>query len=80
MRSLLTKLAIGELDVGVVYATDVASRPDDIVVVAPLDADVRYPIAPLIDAPRADEAAAFIEFVLSPEGRSILDAAGFGVP
>jgi len=81
VRSLTTKLAIGELDVGVIYATDAASRPNDLLVVAPLDgADVEYPIAPLTDAPHAEEAAAFIDFVLSPAGRSILDAAGFGAP
>lgn len=81
VRSLTTKLALGELDVGVVYATDAAPRPDELVVVAPLDgADVRYPIAPLTDAPDAEGAAAFIEFVLSAEGRSILDSAGFGTP
>jgi molybdate transport system substrate-binding protein len=81
VRSLTTKLAIGELDVGVVYETDVASRPADIIVIAPLDgAEVRYPIAPLTDAPHAEEAAAFVEFVLSAEGRAILDAAGFGSP
>jgi len=80
-RSLTTKLSIGELDVGVVYATDAAARPDELVVVAPLEgADIRYPIAPLTDSPQAEEATAFIEFVLSPAGRAILDAAGFGAP
>ena len=68
-------------DLGVVYETDAASRPADIIVIAPLDgADVRYPIAPLTDAPHAEEAADFVEFVLSAEGRAILDAAGFGNP
>ncbi len=70
-----------ELDVGVVYETDAASRPADIIVIAPLDgADIRYPIAPLTDAPHAEKAADFVEFVLSAEGRAILDAAGFGNP
>ena len=81
VRALTTKLAIGELDVGVVYATDVASRPDDIVTIAPLDGvDVLYPIAPLMDAPQAERAQSFVDFVLSPEGRAILEAAGFGTP
>ncbi len=81
VRSLTTKLAIGELDVGIVYETDAASRPADIIVIAPLDgADIRYPIAPLTDAPHAEKAADFVEFVLSAEGRAILDAAGFGNP
>jgi molybdate transport system substrate-binding protein len=81
VRSLTTKLAIGELDVGIVYETDAASRPDDIIVIAPLGgADVLYPIAPLTDAPHAEEAAAFVEFVLSAEGQAIMSEAGFGTP
>ena len=81
VRALTTKLAIGELDVGVVYATDVASRPDEIEVVATLDgAEARYPIAAIMDAPHPDHAAAFVEFVLSGEGRAVLEAAGFGTP
>lgn len=79
VRALTMKLAIGELDVGVIYATDAASRPADITVVASLGgADVRYPIARLTDAPHAEEAAAFVDFVLSAEGRAILESAGFG--
>lgn len=78
VRSLTTKLAIGELDVAVVYATDVAAQPDELVAIAPLDGvEVRYPIARLTDAPRADNAAAFVEFVLSAEGQAILESAGF---
>lgn len=81
VRSLTTKLVLGELDLGVVYETDVAANSDDIVTVATLDgADVRYPIAPLVDAPHADEAAAFVDFVLSPQGQLILQSAGFGAP
>lgn len=81
VRSLVTKLAVGELDIGVVYETDVAARPGEIVEIASLDgADASYPIAPLMDAPHAEDAAAFVEFVLSDEGRTILEAAGFGTP
>ncbi len=81
VRALTAKLASGELDAGIVYATDVAARGGDLVVIETLDgADVRYPIARLTDAPNASEAAAFVEFVLSEQGRSILDAAGFAAP
>lgn len=80
-RSLTAKLALGELDLGVIYATDVASRPNDLVEVARLDSvEVLYPIAPVMDAPRPEDAAAFIEFVLSADGQAILEAAGFGLP
>ncbi len=80
-RSLTAKLSLGELDLGVVYATDVASRPDDLVEVARLDgAEVIYPIASVMDAPRPEEAAAFVDFVLSEQGQAILNTAGFGQP
>lgn len=82
VRALLTKIEAGELDAGIVYTTDVASSvalesvplPDDI------DLSVDYPMAVLSDAPNADGAAAFVEFVLSGEGQTLLAAAGFGAP
>lgn len=78
-RALTMKLAIGELDVGVIYATDAASRPTDIAVIATLGGeDARYSIAQLTDSPHADEAKLFMDFVLSPAGRAILESAGFG--
>lgn len=81
VRSLTTKIATGELDAGVIYSTDAATRPDDIEVVATLDgADVVYPIAWLTDARHAEDAASFVEFVLSDDGLVLLADAGFGPP
>ncbi|MFK7920124.1 MAG: molybdate ABC transporter substrate-binding protein [Ilumatobacter sp.] len=81
VRSLTAKLATGELDAGIIYATDAASRPNDVVVVATLD-DLQaiYPIGVLTDAPRAAAGALFIEFVLSESGQAVLAEAGFGAP
>lgn len=80
-RALTAKIAAGELDVGVIYATDAASRPDDISVVSTLDGvDAVYPIAALMDAPRAEGAALFVDFVLSERGQAVLADAGFGAP
>ncbi|MGH8915010.1 MAG: molybdate ABC transporter substrate-binding protein, partial [Acidimicrobiia bacterium] len=83
VRALLTKIEAGELDAGVTYVTDVESTggsvegvdiPEDVNVVA------EYPIATLADAPNPDAAAAFVAFVLSDEGQSILTSYGFTSP
>jgi molybdate transport system substrate-binding protein len=83
VRSLLTKIEADELDAGIVYVTDVIAAgdlvegidiPDDLNVIAP------YPIAPLADAPNPEAAAAFVAFVLSPEGQAILARYGFAAP
>lgn len=83
VRALLTKVELGELDGGIVYATDVASAlgsvegipiPDGVNVVA------EYPIAVLSGAPHPSAARAFVDFVLSVEGRAILTGYGFGAP
>ena len=80
-RALTTKLALGELDAGVVYTTDVTALDGELVSVAPLDGvEATYPIAALVDAPHPERAAACVAFVLSPEARAILDAADFGTP
>ena len=82
VTAVLTKVAAGEADAGLVYATDVIGR-DDVEVVLPENAgDVvnRYPIAALSDARNPDAAAAFVDFVLSDAGQKILADFGFGAP
>jgi len=82
VTAVLTKVAAGEADAGLVYATDVVGR-DDVEALVPEGADAvvnRYPIAALATAPNPDAAAAFVAFVLSDEGRTILTDAGFRAP
>lgn len=82
VTAVLTKVAAGEADAGLVYATDVAGR-DDVASVVPDGADAvvnRYPIAVLADAPNPVVAAAFVKFVLSDDGQGILADAGFRSP
>lgn len=83
VRALLTKVAAGELDLAMVYASDVVAGGDAVrglPIPAEFDVSVAYPIAALADAPNAEAARAFVEFVLSDEGRSILLEHGFQAP
>lgn len=82
VTAVLTKVAAGEADAGLVYATDVAGRDDIEVIVPEGAADVvnRYPIAVLEDAADPYAAAAFVAFVLGEGGRAVLADVGFGTP
>ncbi len=76
VRSVLTKVALGEVDAGLVYRTDAAA---DVQVIEPPQArsfTTEYQIARLSDAPAA---VAFVAFVQSETGRQILAEAGFAV-
>lgn len=82
VTAVLTKVAAGEADAGLVYATDVVGR-DDVEAIVPEGADAvvnRYPIATLTDAPNPAAASAFVAFVLSDEGQKVLADAGFRAP
>ena len=83
VRALLTKLEAGELDVGIVYATDILAAAGRVEALETPDAETvstAYPIAVLTDAPNPDGATAFVAFVLSDEGQAILAAHGFESP
>ena len=81
VRAVLTKVRLGEVDAGVVYATDVlaaAGAVTGITVPDDLQVPVTYPIVALGEA--SDSAADFVELVLGPTGSRILADAGFGPP
>lgn len=82
-RAVLTKVASGEVDAGIVYRPDAgASVPALQTIELPPTAQVtvEYPIAvPATTDDRAG-AEAFVRFVLSAQGRAILAAAGYEVP
>lgn len=81
VRSVLTKVALGEADAGIVYTSDTAADaggevlqidiPDELNTIA------LYPIAVLNDSPQAEMAQAFVDAVLSPEGQQMLEKYGF---
>ncbi|WP_243648409.1 molybdate ABC transporter substrate-binding protein [Agromyces fucosus] len=83
VTAVLTKVRAGEADAGLVYVTDIAAAGDEVEGVAIDGADAavnRYPIAALAGAPNPEAAAAFAEFVTSPDGAAILESFGFGAP
>jgi molybdate transport system substrate-binding protein len=77
VRSVLTKVQLGEADAGIVYETDALAAGDEIRTVAiPAEQNVivNYPIASL----SGDRlGAAFVSYVLSPEGQATLASFGF---
>ncbi len=86
VRAVLSKVALGEADAGIVYRTDLASESNAQAVDIPTDQNVvaEYAIGSVTSSDdRPGDAAAtakFIDFVLGPAGRSTLEAAGFGLP
>jgi len=82
VTAVLTKVAAGEADAGLVYVTDArATDAVEAIEVDGADAVVNtYPIVALDDAADAEVAAAFVAFVTSEDGRAVLAELGFGAP
>jgi molybdate transport system substrate-binding protein len=83
VTAVLTKVRLGEADVGIVYVTDVRGAGDAVtgVPIATEHAVVaRYPVAVLTAGSSQADAAALKQLLLSRTGRRILADAGFGPP
>ena len=81
-RLVAAKVALGEADAAIVYATDAAAFNGLASLAIPAEQNVvaRYPIAVIEGSRQAELARAFLAFVLSPEGQAILAEHGFGAP
>ena len=81
VKAVATKVALGEADAGVVYATDVTPALAPKVRVLNFPAGVApeatYPIAVMKEATNAGGARAFVDFITSPAGSAYLKARGF---
>lgn len=83
VRLILTKVAMGEADAGIVYRTDAKVRGEQVHSVAiPADLNIRadYPIAVCTGSPHPALARRWVEFVRSSQGQKILAARGFALP
>ena len=81
VRQVLDYVARGEVDAGVVFSTDALLRSKDVVVVmkAPEGSHmaVVYPIAVVKNTKNEKVAKGFVDFVMSDNGRRILEKYGF---
>ncbi|WP_237719691.1 molybdate ABC transporter substrate-binding protein [Salinibacterium sp. PAMC 21357] len=83
VKAVLTKVQLGEVDAGLVYVTDVLTAAGAVGGVAIDGAELArntYPIAVLEESRQPEIAAAFVNFVLSERGQSILASYGFSQP
>jgi molybdate transport system substrate-binding protein len=76
VKAVLTKVALGEADAGIVYTSDISREDADKVgrldIPNELNVIATYPIAPINGRKHPDLAQAFIDLVLSSEGQDIL--------
>jgi molybdate transport system substrate-binding protein len=83
VRAVLSRVALGEADAGIVYTSDIATAGDDIEAVdIPPEQNVpaTYPIVTLTGAPNAPAAAAFVDHIASYEGQKLLREFGLSSP
>lgn len=83
VKGVVTKVATGEADAGIVFVTDVKAAGDNAAgVEIPADVNVisNYPIVVTEEAKNATGAQAFIDFVNSEAGQAILAKYGFLAP
>jgi len=82
VKSVLTKVALGEADAGIVYVTDVqaaktaGTKVDGVVIPDNLNTTAEYPLAELKTTQSDAAAKVFIDYVTGAEGQKTL--AGFG--
>ncbi|MDR1766875.1 MAG: molybdate ABC transporter substrate-binding protein [Propionibacteriaceae bacterium] len=84
VKAVVTKVAAGEADAGLVYATDVKAAGDAVEAVALPDdeavakaAVTQYPITVVKGSAHTALASDFIDYVLSDDGQRVLADAGF---
>jgi len=76
VKTVLTKVALGEADAGIVYISDIsgedASKVGWLDIPDALNVIASYPIAAVNESGHPELARAFIDLVLAPEGQDIL--------
>jgi molybdate transport system substrate-binding protein len=81
VRSVLTKVSLGEGDAGIVYTSDISGEGADKVgrldIPDNLNTIATYPIAVVSDSVAPTQAQAFVDYVLSPAGQAVLEKYGF---
>ncbi|MBV9712920.1 MAG: molybdate ABC transporter substrate-binding protein [Ktedonobacteraceae bacterium] len=74
--AIVQKVQLGEADAGIVYATDVtaaaASKVKFISIPSTFNIIAQYPISVLKNSTNANDAQAFVQYILSSDGQTIL--------
>ncbi|WP_163512603.1 molybdate ABC transporter substrate-binding protein [Fodinicola acaciae] len=81
VKAVLQKVALGEADAALVYKTDVLAAGGKVQGIDFPESSSKvttYPICGLKASKDAATAKAFVAYVLSADGRKVLEAAGFG--
>ena len=82
VTEVLNQVAAASADAGIVYATDAASKADQVTVVAEapegsLEKKVIYPVAVVKATAHEDAAKAFVDFLQTPEAIQVFKSYGF---
>ncbi len=80
VKSVLTKVGLGEVDAGIVYVTDVksaGSQVQGVVVPDDLNTTAEYPIVELKTTQSEPAAKAFVDYVVGAQGQKVLAGLGF---
>lgn len=82
VTEVLNQVAAASADAGIVYATDAASKADQVTVVAEapegsLEKKVIYPVAVVKATAHKDAAKAFVDFLQTPEAIAVFESYGF---
>jgi molybdate transport system substrate-binding protein len=80
VKSVLTKVGLGEADAGIVYVTDVQSargQVEGVTIPDSLNTTAEYPIVELRSTQNEAAAKAFVDSVLGAEGQRTLASFGF---
>ncbi|GHG57451.1 molybdate ABC transporter substrate-binding protein [Streptomyces griseocarneus] len=83
VRAVLSKVALGEADAGIVYVTDASTAKNKVATVTIPDAQnavASYPAATLKSAKHSEEANDFVTWLSGPEAQKLLGSAGFQHP
>lgn len=83
VKLVASKVELGEADLGIVYMTDLTSANQDLLTIVEIPDEVNviatYPISKLADSENAEASSEFVSFMLSEEGKSVLQKHGFTV-
>ena len=83
VKAVVTRVAVGGADAGVVYVTDATAADagiEDVAIPRALNVIATYPAVSLTDSENAELAADFVRFLVSDDAQQILNDYGFESP